>query len=80
MGVPPGEMPRMYLATGQEIGSELRRHWFGELALSLFEHRAPQHGKNKGKVMRIPPEWRMGAKRIRDVVEKNAEPAVGSDR
>ena len=72
--VKAGDMPRMYLATGREIAEELRTHWFGEVSLSLAEHRAPTRGKNQGRTMTIPPSWRMTEERIREVVQQNAEP------
>ncbi|MEK6262412.1 MAG: hypothetical protein AABP62_27760 [Planctomycetota bacterium] len=69
-----GTMPTMYLATGDEIGTELKRHWFGkEMSLSLYEHYAPTRGKYKGEVMGMPEAWRMGEERIRALMSKRAE-------
>lgn len=75
--VKAGEMPRIYFATGEEIGQELKTHWYGELSLSLAEYRAPTRGKNKGKVIKIPASWRLTEDRIRELMEKKAEPAAG---
>jgi hypothetical protein len=59
-----GMLPPMYLATGDEIGTELKCHWFGELSLSLWVNYAPKRGKYKGKVLKIPKTWKMDEKRI----------------
>lgn len=67
-----GEIPRIYLATGEEIGEELKTHWFGELALSLAEYRAPTRGKNKGKTITIPADWRLTEDRVRVLIETKA--------
>jgi hypothetical protein len=72
-GVKTGEMPHMYLATGAEIGQELRTHWFGEVSLSLAEYYAPKRGKYNGKTVTIPPSWRLTENRIREVMETKAE-------
>ena len=71
--VEAGKMPRMYLATGQEIAEELKTHWYGELSLSLVEMRAPTQGKNKGKVMKVPEIWTMTQERITSIVQRKIE-------
>jgi len=69
-GVRAGDMPRMYLATGEEIGQILLTFNFGELNLALTEHYTPTKGKNKGKEMAIPAIWRMTKDRIDLIVNK----------
>ena len=59
-----GNMPRLYLATGAEIGIELKTHWFGYIALSLQEKHEPKRGPNKGKTANIPDQWKMTVDRI----------------
>jgi len=77
--VQPGEMPRMYLATGEEIEAELRHHWFGEeICLSLIENYSPKRGPHKGKVSCIPANWRMTEERIGAVFCQTAEHDVSS--
>ena len=72
-GVKAGEMPRMYLATGDEIGEELKTHWFGELSLSLAEHYAPTRGKHKGRTINIPKTWQLTQDRIRELMGKKVK-------
>jgi hypothetical protein len=68
------EMPRMYIATGEEIGKELKTHWFGEIALSLTEHYAPTRGKHKGRTVTIPAGWHLTEDRIRELIRKKVVP------
>ena len=69
--VKAGEIPRIYLATGEKIGEELKTHWFGEVCLSLYEQRVPTIGKNKGKTMKLPTAWRLTEDRIRELMGTN---------
>lgn len=67
-----GQMPRMYIADGNEVGEFLKTHGFGEIALSLVEHKAPTRGPNKGKTMQVNPDWLMTQKRIDEVFKSKA--------
>jgi hypothetical protein len=68
-----GKLPNIYLATGAEIGAELRSHWFGELSLSLWVEYSPKKGKHKGKTLRIPENWLMTEERIMSLMSQHGE-------
>ena len=63
-GVKLGEMPRVYLAHGTEVGSHLRTSYYGDITLNLVEHHTPKRGKNAGKTQSIPDDWKMTEERI----------------
>lgn len=72
----PGEMPRLYLASGNEVTKELATHYYGELCLELIEHRIRRKGKYKDKVQQLPPEWKMNEQRIAEVLGRWATPSI----
>jgi len=59
-----GNMPRAYLALGSEVSAHLRTGAWGQLALSLIEHKEPTRGKKKGQIQRVPESWRVTDQRV----------------
>ncbi|MDP1797751.1 MAG: hypothetical protein Q8K78_09730 [Planctomycetaceae bacterium] len=68
-----GQLPRMYLASGDEIATEMMTHWFGnEISLSLWESYSATRGKYKGKHTKLPDSWTMDRDRIEAVMAMTA--------
>jgi hypothetical protein len=68
-----GTMPRCYLAAADEIAEHMKVAWFGDLDLSLQEHRVATGGKYKGKTAAIPVKWKLSTKRIEEVFARHTE-------
>ena len=66
-----GQLPRIYLAFGDEIENHLKTAYFGDLALSLWEYYSPKKGPNKGKIQQVPKDWIASEARINEIFSRS---------
>ncbi len=66
-----GEIPRIYIAFGDEVGNYLKTAYFGDLSLSLWEYYSPKVGINKGKVQQVPKHWIASKERIDELFSRS---------
>jgi hypothetical protein len=62
-----GEMPRIYIATAEEVAECLKTHHFGATTGVLVEEWTRVSGPYKGKTQKIPDEWEISRERINEM-------------
>lgn len=62
-----GEMPRIYLATAEEVAECLKTHYFGNITGVLIEEWTRVNGPHKGKTQNIPDTWQISQHRINEM-------------
>ena len=62
-----GEMPRIYLATAEEVIKCLQTHNFGAMTGTLIEDWTRMSGRYKGQTQQIPKSWKISKDRIHEM-------------
>jgi hypothetical protein len=66
-----GEAPRVYLATPNPIGEQMKKSRGGQGNTVLKDHHIWSNGVAKGIEERIPSEWKLSKKRLENLFNKN---------
>lgn len=62
-----GAMPRIYLATAEEVADCLKTHHFGAMTGVLIEEWTRVSGPHKGKTQKMPDAWMVSKDRINEM-------------
>lgn len=65
-----GQMPKIYLVSGDELILHQETGFFGDVGLELIEFYAPTKGTHAGKTQSIPEHWLISQKRIDDLFQE----------
>ncbi len=69
--VPPGALPRVYVATPKEVAARLKATAKGRGATILYEnHRWGPRALGAGRVEQVPDEWRFSQRRIYQLLKE----------
>jgi hypothetical protein len=75
-GTPESKMPRVYLATAQEIGERLHAERKGNGDAILYEHHEWKRGKGAGTTEQISAHWRFSPERIDQLMARVSPPVA----